>query len=101
VRTGAVRLDRSVPLEDLIESLTAIAGVGSWTAHYIALRLGERDGCPITDLGLRSTIRARTGHSETAADVAGRWRPWRALAVAHLWRAASVERLPARQVDAA
>jgi AraC family transcriptional regulator, regulatory protein of adaptative response / DNA-3-methyladenine glycosylase II len=67
VAEDAVRLDRSVSLERLIASLTAIQGVGPWTAHYIALRLGEPDACPTS-----------------AGDAAQRWRPWRGLATTHL-----------------
>jgi AraC family transcriptional regulator of adaptative response / DNA-3-methyladenine glycosylase II len=66
----AVRLDRSVSLERLVASLTAIQGLGPWTAHYLALRLGEPDACP-----------------DTSGEAAERWRPWRALATAHLWMA--------------
>jgi AraC family transcriptional regulator, regulatory protein of adaptative response / DNA-3-methyladenine glycosylase II len=68
VAEDRVRLDRSVSLERLIASLTAIQGLGPWTAHYLAFRLGEPDACPIS-----------------AGEVAERWRPWRGLATAHLW----------------
>jgi AraC family transcriptional regulator, regulatory protein of adaptative response / DNA-3-methyladenine glycosylase II len=70
VAEDAVRLDRSVSLERLIASLTAIQGLGPWTAHYLAFRLGEPDACPISPAG-----------------VAEGCRPWRALATAHLWMA--------------
>jgi AraC family transcriptional regulator of adaptative response / DNA-3-methyladenine glycosylase II len=70
VAEDAVRLDRSVSLERLIASLTSIEGVGPWTAHYLGLRLGEPDACPIR-----------------ADEVDEHWRPWRALATAHLWMA--------------
>jgi AraC family transcriptional regulator, regulatory protein of adaptative response / DNA-3-methyladenine glycosylase II len=102
VATDAVRLDRSVPLERMVESITAIAGLGPWTAHYLALRLGERDACPITDLGLRRAVAARLDRpAETVAEVAEHWRPWRALAVTHLWRAEGERRPAVPQVDAA
>jgi AraC family transcriptional regulator, regulatory protein of adaptative response / DNA-3-methyladenine glycosylase II len=68
VAEDAVQLDGSVSLERLIASLTAIQGLGPWTAHYLAFRLGEPDACPMSP-----------------AEVAERWRPWRALATAHLW----------------
>jgi AraC family transcriptional regulator of adaptative response / DNA-3-methyladenine glycosylase II len=86
VAADEIRLDRSVSLDRLISSLTALKGLGSWTAHYIALRLGEPDACPSTDLALQ---RALPRHAPTAADtlneLAERWRPWRALAATHLW----------------
>jgi AraC family transcriptional regulator of adaptative response / DNA-3-methyladenine glycosylase II len=85
-----VRLDPSAPLDELVGSITAVPGVGPWTAHYIALRIGEPDALPASDLGLR---RALAGASAAAvlpsADEltarADAWRPWRALAAVHLW----------------
>jgi AraC family transcriptional regulator of adaptative response / DNA-3-methyladenine glycosylase II len=88
VADGAVRLDRTLSLDELVASIVAIDGLGVWTAHYLALRLGERDACPTTDLGLRRAVAQRTG--DTAAplpELAERWRPWRALAATHLWLA--------------
>ncbi len=82
---GDVRLDGSAGLEELVGSMTAIAGLGDWTANYVALRLGERDAFPANDLGLR---RALAGYAEaTPVELAERWRPWRALAATQLWSA--------------
>jgi AraC family transcriptional regulator of adaptative response / DNA-3-methyladenine glycosylase II len=89
VAADEIRLDRSVGLDRLVASITAIEGLGPWTAHYVALRLGEPDAWPATDLGLR---RALAGGP--AADTDG-WRPWRALAAAHLWLAAAERPLAA------
>lgn len=83
VAEGDVRLDGSATLEELVASVTAIPGLGDWTANYIALRLGERDAFPANDLGLR---RALAGYAEgTPVELAERWRPWRALAATQLW----------------
>ena len=39
--------------------LTALKGIGPWTAHYIAMRaLAEPDAFPHTDLGLRKAAAA-------------------------------------------
>jgi AraC family transcriptional regulator of adaptative response / DNA-3-methyladenine glycosylase II len=95
IAAGTVRLDRSLSLDELIASLTALDGLGAWTAHYLALRLGEPDACPLTDLGLK---RALAGHGYAAEEVSGvaeRWRPWRALATTHLWLADSAQHAPA------
>jgi 3-methyladenine DNA glycosylase/8-oxoguanine DNA glycosylase len=85
-----VRLDRSVPLDELVASITALPGLGPWTAHYVGLRLGETDALPASDLGLRRAL--ATGNAcaglPTAEEMAARaeaWRPWRALAAVHLW----------------
>ena len=83
VAADEVRLDRSASLDRLVDSITALDGLGPWTAHYVALRLGEPDAFPATDLGLR---RAAARRSRTPlAELAERWRPWRALAATHLW----------------
>ena len=85
VVAGDVRLDRSADLEGLVASITAIAGLGPWTAHYIALRLGEPDAFPATDLGIRRALDTAGWKPGEGAD--DRWRPWRALATTHLWAA--------------
>jgi AraC family transcriptional regulator of adaptative response / DNA-3-methyladenine glycosylase II len=62
-------------------ALLAIPGIGPWTADYIAIRgLGDRDAFPATDLWIRRALRDRR------VDPA-RWRPYRAYAAQHLWRA--------------
>ncbi len=82
----AVRLDRSVGLEQLVTSLTAVPGVGPWTAHYIALRLGEPDAFPSADLGLRRALATDAPPTPAALDrLAEPWRPWRASVAARLW----------------
>jgi AraC family transcriptional regulator, regulatory protein of adaptative response / DNA-3-methyladenine glycosylase II len=97
VAADALRLDGSVGLDELLASLTAIDGLGPWTANYIALRLGERDAFPETDLGLRRALDGRSPRSPAAlARLADRWRPWRALAATHLWTAGSKEPPAAR-----
>jgi AraC family transcriptional regulator, regulatory protein of adaptative response / DNA-3-methyladenine glycosylase II len=102
VGEDAVRLDRSVSLDELTASITAIDGLGSWTAHYLALRLGERDACPTSDLGLRRALARQVPRSAGALDeLAERWRPWRALAATHLWIADGSERAPVAQGRAA
>jgi AraC family transcriptional regulator of adaptative response / DNA-3-methyladenine glycosylase II len=88
VAGGDVRLDRSANLDDLVASLIALPGLGRWTAHYLALRLGEPDAFPASDLGVRRALAAR-GYGrpdpEVRGAVAESWRPWRAVATAHLW----------------
>jgi AraC family transcriptional regulator of adaptative response / DNA-3-methyladenine glycosylase II len=88
VADDEIRLDGSATLENLIASIGALDGLGSWAAHYIALRLGEPDAFPISDLALQ---RALGGHAPHAVadlgDHAERWQPWRALGATHLWLA--------------
>jgi AraC family transcriptional regulator of adaptative response / DNA-3-methyladenine glycosylase II len=82
----AVVLDGSVSLDRLVSSITAVDGLGPWTANYLALRLGEPDACPTSDLALRRALPRRAPRTAAAlGDLAERWRPWRALAATHLW----------------
>jgi AraC family transcriptional regulator of adaptative response / DNA-3-methyladenine glycosylase II len=102
VATDTIRLDRSISLDRLVASITAIDGIGSWTAHYLALRLGEPDACPTPDLGLRRAVpRDARQSTDSIAEQAERWRPWRALAATHLWLADALLERPIARVGAA
>lgn len=83
-----VRLDGSAGLDELVASLVRLPGIGPWTAHYLALRLGERDAFPAGDLVLRRAYERLAGAPDLAT-AAEAWRPWRALAAVHLWSAAT------------
>jgi AraC family transcriptional regulator, regulatory protein of adaptative response / DNA-3-methyladenine glycosylase II len=90
VAENRVRLDRSVPLGELVESIVRLPGLGPWTAHYIALRIGEPDALPASDLGLRRALANGEASAvlPSAGELAARaesWRPWRAFAAVHLW----------------
>jgi AraC family transcriptional regulator of adaptative response / DNA-3-methyladenine glycosylase II len=91
VDADAIRLDRSVDVDSFVDSMTAVPGLGPWTAQYLALRLGEPDAFPETDLGLRRAVSGTrvASHCPDAslelAVLAEGWRPWRAHAAIHLW----------------
>ncbi|MDX1431541.1 MAG: AlkA N-terminal domain-containing protein, partial [Gammaproteobacteria bacterium] len=76
-------------LEESVERLCALPGVGAWTAHYIAMRgLGEPDAFPSSDLGVLRSLADADGRRPSPAEALERaeaWRPWRAYAVLHLW----------------
>lgn len=80
-------------IEEAIERLRNIRGVGEWTAQYIALRaLHEPDAFPAADAGLLRGAGAINGERPTPAGLLRRaepWRPWRAYAAQHLWTAGS------------
>lgn len=86
VASGEVLLDRSASLEHLTAQIVALPGLGPWTANYIALRLGERDAFPVTDLGLRNAYaRLAPDPAVPLSKASERWQPWRSLAAVHLW----------------
>jgi AraC family transcriptional regulator of adaptative response / DNA-3-methyladenine glycosylase II len=99
VAEGTVRLDRSISLDRLVASITTLQGLGPWTAQYLALRLGEPDACPITDLGLRRALSRQA--TVAPVEAAERWRPWRALATTYLWLAEGAGQAPVARPDAA
>jgi AraC family transcriptional regulator of adaptative response / DNA-3-methyladenine glycosylase II len=76
-------------LDEAIERLRSIPGVGEWTAHYIALRqLREPDAFPAGDVGLVRALAHLEGRRRSPRELtarAERWRPWRAYAAQHLW----------------
>jgi AraC family transcriptional regulator of adaptative response / DNA-3-methyladenine glycosylase II len=88
VASGAVRLEPESDVDATFGALTALPGVGVWTANYIAMRaLRWPDAFLANDRavlkGLGETRAARAAlRSES-------WRPWRAYAVMHLWRNAT------------
>jgi AraC family transcriptional regulator of adaptative response / DNA-3-methyladenine glycosylase II len=78
-------------LESAIAALSALPGVGEWTAQYIALReLRETDAFPHADVALMRALADEEGRRPTAQQLLARaeaWRPWRAYAAQHLWAA--------------
>jgi AraC family transcriptional regulator of adaptative response / DNA-3-methyladenine glycosylase II len=81
VAEGELLLEAPVGIEDFVARMIALPGIGPWTAHYVAMRaLGEPDGFPASDLGLK--------HASAGSDLESRshsWRPWRSYAALHLW----------------
>ncbi|SDR61470.1 DNA-3-methyladenine glycosylase II [Rhizobiales bacterium GAS191] len=76
-------------LEEAIAKLRSLAGIGEWTAQYIAMReLREPDAFPAADIGLMRALTDPSGRRPGPAELVARaetWRPWRAYAALHLW----------------
>jgi AraC family transcriptional regulator of adaptative response / DNA-3-methyladenine glycosylase II len=93
--TGDLVLDVGESRAELTARLTALPGIGPWTAGYVAMRvLGSPDILLTSDLALRQGA-DRLGLPPKAADLAvhgSRWAPWRSYAGMHLWRAAAAPR---------
>ncbi|MEM9122659.1 MAG: DNA-3-methyladenine glycosylase 2 family protein [Pseudomonadota bacterium] len=88
---GPSLLEPGRALECIHSDLTALPGIGDWTANYIAMRqLRSPDAFPASDVALLRAVERLTGERPTAAALATRaeaWRPWRAYAAQVLWRA--------------
>lgn len=63
--------------------LTRLPGIGSWTAGYIAMRLGDADAFPAGDLVLRRNAGGLSERELLRRSEA--WRPYRAYAAMLLW----------------
>jgi AraC family transcriptional regulator of adaptative response / DNA-3-methyladenine glycosylase II len=78
-------------LQGSIKRLTALSGIGEWTASYIAMRaLREPDAFPAADIGLARALADDSDTRPNAAKLTARaeaWRPWRAYAAMHFWTA--------------
>ena len=87
VSAGELDLDATADSDTTRAQLTAIPGIGSWTAEYIAMRaLRDPDAFPAGDLGLRKAVARGTPISARALEaMAETWRPWRAYAAMLLW----------------
>ncbi len=81
--------------EQIIESLTAVHGVGRWTAEmFLIFVLNRTDVLPVDDLGLRKGVQMLRGLVElpganAVREMAERWRPYRSIATWYLWRGGS------------
>ncbi|TFC93756.1 DNA-3-methyladenine glycosylase 2 family protein [Cryobacterium sp. TMT3-29-2] len=98
--SGDLVLSYGQTREELETRLTALAGIGPWTAGYVALRvLGSPDILLTSDLALRQGA-GRLGLPAEARQLArhgAAWAPWRSYAGMHLWRAAGATATPAQR----
>lgn len=82
---------RTMPEAEAMATLTAVPGVGRWTAEiYMMVCVGRADVFAPGDLALQEGARllfdlpARPTQSDLAT-MAGSWTPWRAVAARLLW----------------
>ena len=78
--------------EEVIKALTAIKGIGEWTAQmFLLFTLRRPDVFAPRDLGIKKAMERLYGLSMASSDrelvaFAERWRPFRSLACRHLWK---------------
>jgi AraC family transcriptional regulator of adaptative response / DNA-3-methyladenine glycosylase II len=94
IARGELHLEPGHPIEQTLEQLLQIPGIGEWTAQYIAMRaLAWPDAFPHTDLGIQKALAEK--RPEKILALAEKWRPWRAYAALHLWQ--SLEKSPEKK----
>ena len=82
---------RALPTQDVVAQLTAVPGIGVWTAEiYAKFALGHADVLAAGDLALQEAARslfeldARPSERALRA-MAEAWSPWRSVAARALW----------------
>lgn len=83
---------------EVIDELTAVRGIGVWTAEmFLIFNQLRPDIFPLDDIGLQKAVARHFCQGErpprrTLAAHGERWRPWRSVATWYLWR--SLDPLP-------
>jgi DNA-3-methyladenine glycosylase II len=83
--------------EEVIECLTAVKGVGRWTAEmFLIFVLNRSDIWPVDDLGLQEGVKLalKLPHRpmpKELREIGQRWKPYRTLATWYLWRNLGLE----------
>lgn len=73
--------------DHVIATLTALPGIGRWTAEmFLIFYLGRPDILPIGDAGLQRAARQLYGPSVDLERTARQWKPYRSVASWYLWR---------------
>jgi DNA-3-methyladenine glycosylase II len=100
---------RRMPDAEIVERLTAVRGIGTWTVEMLLIfRLGRPDVFPVTDYGVRKGFLLTFGKKLRGKPItanmlpkpdemllrAERWRPWRSVASWYLWRACDLAARP-------
>jgi DNA-3-methyladenine glycosylase II len=101
VEDGALELERlpELPDEEVAAQLTAIKGLGQWTADmFLIFHLGRPDILPVGDQGIRRAIQVEYGlrklpDAKRMRKIAKPWQPYRTLACLYLW--SSLDNTPA------
>jgi DNA-3-methyladenine glycosylase II len=93
VEDGSLELERlpELPDEEVSAQLTAIKGLGQWTADmFLMFHLGRPDVLPVGDQGIRRAVKVeyrlrKFPDPKRLEKLARPWRPYRTLACLYLW----------------
>jgi len=101
VEEGTLELERlpDLPDEQVAAQLTAIKGLGQWTADmFLMFHLRRPDVLPVGDQGIRRAVKVeyrlrKFPDPKRLEKIARPWRPYRTLACLYLW--SSLDNTPA------
>lgn len=93
VLSGELDLDHAATLsdEELIAELTAVKGIGEWSAHmFLMFQLERPDVLAVGDLGVRRAVQIAYELEELPSrahleELGEPWRPYRSIACRVLW----------------
>ena len=92
---GGLEQKLGVSADSVVTNLKTVAGIGDWTAQYIALRaLRFPDAFPAGDLGLQKAVAIAPETRITEKQLLERakaWSPWRSYAALLLWQSLTKE----------
>jgi DNA-3-methyladenine glycosylase II len=83
--------------EAVIERVSAVKGIGRWTAEmFLMFSLGRPDVLPVDDLGVRKGMQITYGladmpKADVMREIAEPWRPYRSVGTWYMWRALGVD----------
>jgi len=91
---GQIHVDHWSAMSDaeIIAELTAVRGIGVWTAEmFLIFNQLRPDVFPLDDIGLQKAVASHYFAGErplrkALAEFGERWRPWRSVATWYLWR---------------
>lgn len=94
IATGQIDKEQlqMMSLGEMETRLTAIRGIGKWSANYVIMRcLRHPDAFPLADVGLHNALKKVLNRSEKPSldeieQWAENWSGWRAYATFYLWR---------------
>ena len=85
-----------LPDVDVVTAVTALRGIGEWTAHMLLIfSLGRPDVLPVGDYGVRKGMQHLYGLRQLPAPrtmerIAAPWRPYRSIGAWYIWRSTDV-----------
>lgn len=94
VHENALPIERlhTLPDEEILVHLTAVKGIGVWTAQmFLLFRLGRPDVLPDLDLGIQKAVQRayrlrKRPTPERVRRIGAKWAPHRSVATWYLWR---------------
>lgn len=89
MNSGELTLAKLRHLDDekIIDSLTAISGIGRWTAEmFLIFGVGRPNVLSLSDAGLKRSAHLLYGEDADLEQLGHFWTPWKSVASWYLWR---------------